>query len=336
MMEVIIIYFFYLSQSSNGNTPRCLRRADSGVPGEEPHRSGSGSSGSSPPDPPGSSTSESSSGVHSSTSLPNQRPRANSLDDFVLDQQPKDENRLKSFSLQRGAIPPTFHTNKTDSSQSVYGFSGIHYTTIVHPINSHLSENGLPSQITENGLDSVIIRRKSMQPKAKVIVNTPPVISEEPFGRSTNMKMTTFTNSKESLRNIVASSATLPHYPTQPMDMVTPHCSTMPLALEARGVMMPPPMVSGSSCQSFARPHCTLPTHQGGLRLVGAVQAIRRPPVNPRGNPSHHSFPVHLIQPTQFGIQNHLLHDIERDSANFSMASSGDSDNNMYMNANRA
>jgi hypothetical protein len=231
--------------------------------------------------------------------------------------------------------------NTVDATQPVYGFSGIHYTTMHHPIsNGHISENGIPATIVENSSEStVIIRRKSMQPKVKAIIPQP-VINEEPFGRSMNMKMTTFTTNRD--HNIVSSSATLPHYPTQPVDVAPPLCSTMPTSLEARGIMLPPPMVSGSSCQSFSRPHCTLPTHQGGLRLVGAVPAIRRPQFNnnnnnrPRITTAHHSFPVHLIQNTNYSTQAHLSHDIERDSANFSIASSGDSDTSMYISMNRA
>lgn len=315
------------------------------MPGEEAVRSGSGSSSSSPPDPPGSSTSDSSSGVHSAASMPAQRPRANSLDEFVLEHQPKEENRLKSFSLQRGVLPPTATSTFTspETHQPIYGFSGMQYTTVHTNINGHISDCNIPSTIIESSNENtVIIRRKSMQPKVKSII-TQPVINEEPFGRPTNMKMTTFANSKESLKSIVASSATLPHYPTQQVDIVTPNCSTMPLALEARGVLLPPPMNSGSSCHSFSRPHCTLPNHQGGLRLIGAVPAIRRPPARPRAAPTHHSFPVHLLQPTNYGMHtnhhhqiNQINHETERDSANFSMASSGDSDNNMYVSVNRA
>lgn len=314
------------------------------MPGEEAVRSGSGSSSSSPPDPPGSSTSDSSSGVHSAASMPAQRPRANSLDEFVLEHQPKEENRLKSFSLQRGVLPPTATSTFTspETHQPIYGFSGMQYTTVHTNINGHVSDCNIPSTIIESSNENtVIIRRKSMQPKVKSIIPQP-VINEEPFGRPTNMKMTTFTNSKESLKSIVASSATLPHYPTQQVDVVTPNCSTMPLSFEARGVLLPQPMNSGSSCHSFSRPHCTLPNHQGGLRLVGAVPAIRRPPARPRAAPTHHSFPVHLLQPTHYGMHtnhhqiNQINHETERDSANFSMASSGDSDNNMYVSVNRA
>lgn len=134
---------------------------------------------------------------------------------------------------------------------------------------------------------------------------------QEPFGRSTNMRMTSFTDRPQ-------QSATLPHYPTQQIGAAYPHCSTMPLPVSvAAPVLMGP---GATSCHSFPRQHTTIPTHHNGVRLFNPNPYAKRIQFPVKGivpTNEHHSFPQ---------IMNLVKHKTERDSANFSLASSGDSD----------
>lgn len=155
------------------------------------------------------------------------------------------------------------------------------------------SVNSVPAVILENpGEDTVVIRRKSSRPLTADL-SRPPEIKEEPFGRSTNMRMTSFTDE--------GCSATLPHFPTQtpPSSVIYP-CNTMPLPYPPAPPVVP---VQPVSCNAFPRPHTTLPIHHNGVRL----------------------FPTPYAKKLQYtGIPRLPKHN--RDSANFSMASSGDSD----------
>lgn len=140
----------------------------------------------------------------------------------------------------------------------------------------------------------------------------PPVQQlQEPFGRSTNMRMTSFTDRPQ-------QSATLPHYPTQQIGAAYPHCSTMPLPVTgAAPTLMGPGAIS---CHSFPRQHTTIPTHHNGVRLFNPnpyAKRIQFPVKGINTASEHHSFPQ---------IMNLVKHKTERDSANFSLASSGDSD----------
>ncbi|XP_069698500.1 protein tincar-like isoform X2 [Periplaneta americana] len=223
------------------NTPRCLRRADSGMPHDElTPRSDSDSSGGSPP-----CHSETSSGVHSNSSSETpHKPRSTSADDLTEpSRQPPPAWR--SFSLQRNVQPPP---------------------TVA---------------------ESTVVIRRSKQARPKT--------TDEPFGRSTNMRMTSFTDHP---------AATLPLYPTQQVATVYPHCSTMPLP---------------TGGPSIPRQHTTIPSH---VRLFNPfVKRLHHcasgvvPSAGLSGG--HHTFP-HKYSPLQ--------HKQDRDSANFSMASSGDSD----------
>ncbi|KAK6639249.1 hypothetical protein RUM43_007520 [Polyplax serrata] len=230
-------------------TPKCLRRADSGMPHEElTPRSGSVSSGSqsgSGGSPPGVQNSESSSGVHSNASS----RRATSVDDLTVHQEPR-QTTWKSCSLQRNVLPP--------GSQPIYNFSQNH--------EQHPPVVGtVPSVILENpGEDTVVIRRKSQRPLTADLTG-PPEIKEDPFGRSTNMRMTSFTDES-------SGSATLPHFPTQPppTSVIYP-CNTMPLPCPpAPPVVMP---VKPISCNLYPRPHTTLPIHHNGVRLFPSPYA---------------------------------------------------------------
>ncbi|KAL1110250.1 hypothetical protein AAG570_008327 [Ranatra chinensis] len=227
-------------------TPRCLRRADSGMPHDLTPRSDSDTSGS-PPD-----HSETSSGVHSNSSRESNNTGVPKRSTSVEDITNKQNNQWKSSSLQRGVNPP------------------------------------------ESG--EVVIRRRD--PEMIPISSS----GQDQFGRSTNMRMTSFTDSQ---------SATLPHFPTQQIGVPYPHCSTMPL---------PPPTLPPLTHTPSNYPrHTTIPTHHNGVRLFTPNPYTKRPIVH--RYVQHHSFPQ-LMNPVKYNLR----HNPERDSANFSMASSGDSD----------
>ncbi|XP_070155334.1 protein tincar isoform X2 [Polyergus mexicanus] len=349
---------------NGGQTPRCLRRADSGMPHEEltPR---SDSSNSPPLDAVGggsgggagsvtghsntSSNSETSSGVHSNASNASNashsssQRRATSVDD--LTGEPREQWR--SCSLQRGTQPPTASTtfsppsSRPGTSQS---FSSPQYVNHVPPFSNAVGNEigvGCPAVILENPNEAtVVIRRKLSRTKLTDPLNA----NEEPFGRSTNMRMTSFTESNDI--RIQASSATLPHYPTQPI-VTYPHCSTMPLPHASHSVVAAN-MSGGStgSCGSVPRhtfvppqvhttmpAHTTLPSHHNGVRLLhnaaGNPFVKRFPPVQlhtqPWALPGHHTFPQ-IPQSNNKLTVTAQIRQSDRDSANFSMASSGDSD----------
>lgn len=154
-------------QSSNSS-----RRTDSGVSrgenGDITPRSGSISESSTSPEK---GTSESSSGVHSSSSLSNKR--ASSLENVTLARP-----TWKSMSLQRGVVPP--------------------------PVVAPLAK-GIRSPNT-----SVVIHRK--RPDEETLPS-----KGEPFGRATNIRMTSFTDQPDfpsNLVNINYTSKSPQHYPT--------------------------------------------------------------------------------------------------------------------------
>lgn len=248
-----------IQSNPSTSTPRCLRRADSGMPPEEMNsRSDSISTerSVSPPEAPESNHSESSSGVHSNDSRDQkQTRRANSVVDLMQPAQ-HEEIQWKSFSLQRNVQPPT--------SQS--------FNNNCHsPPMSNKEVKEPPKVILEEGENTVIIRRCS---RANLPEIQSVVLKEEPFGRATNMRMISFTEKTKELSNMQSTSATLPHYPTQPMPNVYPNCSTMPL---------PPhnPMVQqnlnynstsvGNSCNVYHRQHSTIPTHHNGVKLFNGT-----------------------------------------------------------------
>ncbi|RZC10188.1 tincar [Asbolus verrucosus] len=227
-----VIVHNHENQMPTGQTPRCLRRADSGMPHEElTPRSDtlSTESSTSPPEPPGSNHSETSSGVHSNDSV--EKRRATSVVDLV---QNREEVQWKSCSLQRTSTSP--------------------------PPKPEVS-----GVIIENPAEStVVIRRKVARPNI-VDVGQGVVVKDEPFGRATNMRMTSFME-KNDLGSIQASSATLPHFPTQPVQSVYAHCSTMPLP-QHTNLPNGQNLVAGNSCNVYPRQHTTLPTHHNGVKL---------------------------------------------------------------------
>lgn len=188
------------------------------------------------------------------------------------------------------------HVANVTSPQSIYGYTKAPIA-VAEVVTEH---GGIPAVILENTTENtVVIRRKTTKPS--VIDNQQiPVITEEPFGRSTNMRMTSFTEHND-LKNIQASSATLPHYPTQPMAAPAPypHCSTMPLPHNNSQSNVPPPnLVAGTSCNVYPRQHTTIPTHHNGVRLFPAT------PTKANGNGLNHNL-NHVQNPYVKRVQNY-------------------------------
>lgn len=94
-----------------------------------------------------------------------------------------------------------------------------------------------------NPESTVVIRRKSIRPNPNEGV-AEAILKEDPYGRATNMRMTSFMDAKGILSQ--SSSATLPHYPTQPtVQNVFSNCSTMPLP-QHTSANIPQPIVNGN------------------------------------------------------------------------------------------
>lgn len=159
-------------------------------------------------------------------------------------------------------------TNQYTQNQPIYGFTSNSSST--GSTFSVEKAGGIPV-ILENSESTVVIRRKNA--KSVVCENSQtPVIKEEPFGRSTNMRMTSFTEQlPPDLKNIQSSSATLPHYPTQPNQNPTQQYSTMPLPLQQKSNQSVN-LGAGTSCNVYSRQHSTIPTHHNGVRLFPANQ----------------------------------------------------------------
>lgn len=174
--------------------------------------------------------------------------------------------------------------------------------------------------------EEVVIRSRP----AKIIKPIQPAIQEEPFGRSTNMVMSSF--------NKDLSCATLPAHRAQSMEPqydFANHCNTMPLPINNHQ-----PFQQQQQYQQFCTPngskvqlHTTLPN---GVRYANPSNFMRRVPLHvqmadsPYGvlglGAGHHTFSKFLHDPLTF---NNIAED--RDSANYSMIS--DQDREIYINA---
>lgn len=173
--------------------------------------------------------------------------------------------------------------------------------------------------------DEVVIRQ------SKASNTNQPSILEEPFGRSTNMRMSSFN---------IDTCATLP---TQRVHSLEPHydyaihCGTMPLPItnqneQYRTQSFITPNTSKTHLHAQAH-HTTLPN---GVRYANPANYIRRVPMHvqtaesPYGllglGAGHHTFSKLLQDPLNF---NNIPED--RDSANYSMIS--DQDRDIYVNA---
>lgn len=190
--------------------------------------------------------------------------------------------------------------------------------------SSGIHSDGLHSDGIHSGEEEVIIRPRP----AKVVKPTQPAIQEEPFGRSTNMVMSSF--------NKDLSSATLPIHRVQsaePFYDFANHCSTMPLPITNHQQQQQriPQFITPSA--SKPQLHTTLPN---GVRYANPSNFIRRVPLHvqtadsPYGTlglgAGHHTFSKLLHDPLLF---NSIPED--RDSANYSMIS--DQDRDIYINA---
>ncbi|XP_055607087.1 protein tincar [Uranotaenia lowii] len=195
--------------------------------------------------------------------------------------------------------------------------------------------------------DEVVIRPRS-GPYKSIIKPPPPAIQEEPFGRSTNMKMSSF--------NKDGSSATLP-LTRGSVDLHRsdyPQCSTMPLPA---GYHHQPHhyhsqssfTTSNSASRTQLQQHTTLPN---GVRYSNSNnQFLKRMPYiktaeSPYGHlglgSGHHTFSKLLHDPLAMPNSSPPTHSQsshctftpipeDRDSANYSMIS--DQDREMYINA---
>lgn len=173
--------------------------------------------------------------------------------------------------------------------------------------------------------DEVVIRQSKAAKTSQLSIN------EEPFGRSTNMRMSSF--NKESCATLPAQRAHSlePHY-----DYAI-HCGTMPLPITHHNEQYrtPPFITPNTSKMQLHTPaqHTTLPN---GVRYANPTSFIRRMPMHiqtaesPYGlaglGAGHHTFSKLLQDPLTF---NSIPED--RDSANYSMIS--DQDRDIYVNA---
>lgn len=176
-----------------------------------------------------------------------------------------------------------------------------------------------------SGEEEVVIRPRP----AKVVKLPQPAIQEEPFGRSTNMVMSSFIKD--------SSSATLPIHRVQsaePFYDFANHCNTMPLPItnhQQQQQQRIPQFITPSS--SKPQLHTTLPN---GVRYANPTNFIRRVPLHvqtadsPYGTlglgSGHHTFSKLLHDPLVFGSIPE-----DRDSANYSMIS--DQERDIYANA---
>lgn len=189
--------------------------------------------------------------------------------------------------------------------------------------------------------EEVMIRPR----QAKVVKPPQPAIQEEPFGRSTNMVMSSFIKD--------SSSATLPIHRVQsaePFYDFANHCNTMPLPITNHLQQQQQQMQQQQQQQQQYQPipqfimpssskpqlHTTLPN---GVRYANPTNFIRRVPLHvqtaesPYGilglGAGHHTFSKLLHDPLAFSsIPENFRED--RDSANYSMIS--DQERDIYVN----
>lgn len=156
------------------------RSNDSGIPkdvnGDMTPRSGSISESSTSPEK---GTSESSSGVHSAASFGDKRSSSmENITQIGTLQRPT----WKSMSLQRTAVPPPPPEHGTRLV-----FLKDHQKALSSSNNNNISSN-----------NTVVIHRKERRPKDGGLPTT-----AEPFGRATNIRMTSFTDHPDFSTNVV-------------------------------------------------------------------------------------------------------------------------------------
>lgn len=205
---------------------------------------------------------------------------------------------------------------------------------------------------SEENKDEVVIRPRST-PYKSIIKPAQPAIQEEPFGRSTNMRMSSF------IADQGGSSATLPivrNNNNEQMKQELPYCSTMPLPVGAHQQYKPQLYTPQSGSKAQIPQHTTLPnginqSHYQSNQFLRRMPYVTSKPESPYGyvgiGSGHRTFsklindPLNNMPPpppplssftgsTTTMISTTTLME-DRDSANYSMIS--DQDREMYMNA---
>ncbi|XP_058447592.1 protein tincar [Malaya genurostris] len=193
--------------------------------------------------------------------------------------------------------------------------------------------------------DEVVIRPRS-GPYKSIIKPPPPAIQEEPFGRTTNMKMSSF--SKD------ASSATLPlTRGSTDNHQSYPQCSTMPLPAgyhnqhhhyHSQSSFTPPNSSSRHQLQHTTLPNGVRYSSNQFLKRMPYIKAAESPYGHLGLGSGHHTFSKLLHDPLGMPNQSPPTHSQssycsfnpvppipeDRDSANYSMIS--DQDREMYIN----
>lgn len=205
---------------------------------------------------------------------------------------------------------------------------------------------------SEENKDEVVIRPRST-PYKSIIKPVQPAIQEEPFGRSTNMRMSSF------IADQGGSSATLPivrsNNNNEQIKQELPYCSTMPLPVGAHVQYKPQLYTPQSGSKAQIPQHTTLPnginqSHYHSNQFLRRMPYMKQPE-SPYGHlgmgSGHRTFsklindPLNNMPPpppplssftgstTTMMSTTTLMED--RDSANYSIIS--DQDREMYMNA---
>lgn len=179
--------------------------------------------------------------------------------------------------------------------------------------------------------DEVVIRPRPAGKPIQTKLNQP-VIQEEPYARSTNMRMSSFNNNNN-------NSATLPLQRSE-HKIDYSHCSTMPLPIgchtqqqhhhynnqsykSQHGYSNPQSLLS--SPQPSSQQHTTLPN---GVRYSNTHFLRRLPQISKAESPyghlglgsGHHTFSKLIQEPLHIGIAQSSIPE-DRDSANYSMTS---------------
>lgn len=202
---------------------------------------------------------------------------------------PRFLRRADSGMPQNEALTPKSDTNSTESSTSP-------------PERTSLSESSSGVHSGEENKDEVVIRPRPVTSLQKV-VKTPAVIQEEPYGRITNMKMSSFNvNGPASASNTLPSSRASAI--EQPHTIDYSQCNTMPLMPGAH-------QINRMSANDSPKQRTTLPnniryssggtTGQHYLRQMPQLKNAESPYATGLGS-GHHTF-----SPKAILIQNEPL-----------------------------
>ncbi|XP_050303784.1 protein tincar [Anthonomus grandis grandis] len=237
IMEPIVIHTDFNHQPSTSSNSERLIRADSGILAHE--------------EIPGRSNSIS---TECSVSPPDPPGSSHSESSSgVHSNESTETSVLKQTTITRA---PDWKSSQLDNSQT----------------NNLINLEGTTESKPES---TVVIRRRSLRPNPNEGV-AEHILKEDPYGRATNMRMTSFMDGKGGMGP--SSSATLPHYPTQPsVQNVFSNCSTMPMP-QHTSQNIPQNLANGNSCNVYPnRPHTTIPTHLNGVKLIANNQVAPLP-----------------------------------------------------------